>query len=214
MKDGIGFLGLLVFAVGIVVSFGWILDIPQLKSVLPGLVTMKANTAFAFILIGLSLFLQKKENPDKAELFISRLSAFIAGLIGLLTLAEYAFGVNLGIDQMLVPEAAGAAHTVYLGRMSPNTALCFFLLAFALIFLDYKTRLCTVLFQFACVLSVLISANSLIGYLYGVVEFYGQIWLFTPMALHTTIVFIVAGGGDSSLPSSLPSKLRVCLFAV
>jgi hypothetical protein len=36
-----------VFIVGLAVLVGWMLDIAALKSVFPGLVTMKANTAIA-----------------------------------------------------------------------------------------------------------------------------------------------------------------------
>jgi hypothetical protein len=44
--------GLVVFAIGAVVLIGWHLDIGALKSILPSIVSMKANTAVAFVLLG------------------------------------------------------------------------------------------------------------------------------------------------------------------
>lgn len=49
--------------------------------------------------------------------------------MGLLTLCEYVFGWNPGFDQWLFPEPAGTVGTSHPGRMAPDTALCFVLLA-------------------------------------------------------------------------------------
>ncbi|MEW5856255.1 MAG: chemotaxis protein, partial [Cyanobacteriota bacterium] len=46
-----------VIAIGCAVLVGWMFNIPILKTVLPGLVTMKANAAVCFILSGTSLWL-------------------------------------------------------------------------------------------------------------------------------------------------------------
>lgn len=194
-KFVVRFFSLLIIVSGMSVLAGWILGIPLLKSVLPGLVTMKFNTAFCFALIGLSLFLLRQNNSDKIILSISRLSALIVGLIGLLTLIEYIYGINLGIAQLFFPEPARAAHTVQLGRMALSTAFNFLLLACALLLLSLKNKRGTVLFQALAIIPVLIAINSLIGYLYGVEEFYGEIWLLTPMALHTAVLFLIAGVG-------------------
>ena len=47
--------GLFAVVAGVAVLAGWLFEIPSLKSVLPGVVAMKANTAVGFILAGLSL---------------------------------------------------------------------------------------------------------------------------------------------------------------
>ena len=46
-----------VLLVGLLVLVGWILDIPALQAVVPGLATMKPNTAVAFFLAGMALWL-------------------------------------------------------------------------------------------------------------------------------------------------------------
>src|SRR5258708_33282900 len=47
--------GLTVLVLGLVVLVGWALGIDTLKTVIHGLVTMKANTALAFVFSGASL---------------------------------------------------------------------------------------------------------------------------------------------------------------
>lgn len=47
----------LTVVVGSIVLVGWALDIAALKSVLPGWISMKPNTAFCFILSGIALWL-------------------------------------------------------------------------------------------------------------------------------------------------------------
>ena len=132
------FAAILAIVVGLAVVVGWINEIAILKSVLPGWVAMKVNTAICFILIGIAVLYAPYSNifPDsKLSRLISQvawLCGQLAGLLALLTLVEYAFGWNPGIDQWLIQEPPSALATSIPGRMTPETALCFVLLAVAL----------------------------------------------------------------------------------
>lgn len=75
--------------VGALVFIGWIMNIAIFKSVFSGLATMKANTAIAFILSGLSLLLLTGSDISQRTLRIAQSLASAVGLIALLTLCEY-----------------------------------------------------------------------------------------------------------------------------
>lgn len=63
---------LFVIPVGILVMIGRALDIPFLKSVFPDLSTMKANTAFCFVLSGIALWLVNAEKAEAKKLWAVR----------------------------------------------------------------------------------------------------------------------------------------------
>ena len=113
---------LLVAALGLIVLAGWALDVPLIKSALPGAIEMKANTALCFMLAGGALFL-RLQTPSWQRLAQSMALAVAA--IGLATLGEYVFGWQLGIDQLLFREPAGALYTLHPGRMSVYAATGF-----------------------------------------------------------------------------------------
>ena len=180
----------IVIFVSCLVLLGWMLNISIFKSVLPGEVTMKANTAIAFLLSSVSLWLLQKKRASQGRRRIGQASAFVVVIIGLLTLSQYLFNWNLGIDQLVFRELPGAVGTSHLGRMAPTTALNFLLLGFALLFLSQRTQRNHWLFQFLTLTASLISLQPLLGYAYGFEAFYG-IASYTRMALPTVLSFIV-----------------------
>ena len=174
---------------GLAVVFGWILDISALKSVLPGLVTMKFNTALAFILTGVSFYLAAVFPDKQALIRISRALLGLVVAIGVITLAEYIFNIDLGIDQFFFRESAGAVLTVHLGRMALFTALNFILFPLAILSLDLKFGNNQYLAQYLALLGGILAYFSLIGYLFGVKIFLVLDIQFTAMALHTAVLF-------------------------
>ena len=185
--------------VGTLVLTGWALDVAALKSLLPGWVSMKPNAALAFILTGLALLLSPPLSSCERELppasaRLGRLCGGLAGLIGLLTLLEYATGWNPGLDQWLFLEPAGAVGTSQPGRMAPDTALCFLLLAAGLAAARRPRpgrRFCF----FSAVLGwlvVTLAAASILSYLTPGIGPYGWGGL-TIMAMPTAVLFMALG---------------------
>ena len=113
--------------IGSLVLLGWYFDIEILKKGFPGSpATMKANTALCFLLSGLSLWLsqimvvQRTSSGEKRRVFYLRMSRFcavaVAG-IGLLTIIQYSFGYNFGIDELLFQDSPIVLTTSHSGRM-------------------------------------------------------------------------------------------------
>jgi PAS domain S-box-containing protein len=178
-------------AVGVTVLVGWALDIGILKSMLPGLVAMKVNTAIALILAGLSLWTSAGTPSQRA----SRLSAACAvavGAIGLLTLGEYVTGWNLGIDELFVT-VRPSAQEPFGGRMAGNTALTFGLLAVQLGRVGARFR--RPWLDEGCTLAAaLVASIAILGYVFDSVPL-TRLASNSQMAVHTAMAFLVLCAG-------------------
>ena len=183
-------------AVALLVLAGWAWDIDALKSVLPEWVSMKANTAVGILLAGLALVLMESGTPTaRSELVmrrIARVCAALVLLIGALTLAEYLFGWNPGLDQLLFQEAPGVVATGAPGRMAPSNALAFLLLGIALQCLYSRRGYHTS--QALALLVLLLAALNLAGYLFASETLIG-LANYTRMAFHSAAAFLLLGLG-------------------
>ncbi len=123
----------------------------------------KANTALSLLLLGsgLLLLLFRRNVPVAAGLILA------PGLLSALTLSQYVFGFELGIDELLARDVRTGEAAQFPNRMSPSAALCFTLLALSALLLTRRARLATALGQAAALLAVLVSAVALVGYLYS-----------------------------------------------
>ena len=179
--------------VGFLVLVGWINDIPFLKSVLPSLPTMKPNTALAFILAGVSLWILQREQTSQNTHRIGQACAAVVALVGMLSLSEYAFDRNLGLDQLLFAEPSDTVGTSHPGRMSPITALNFFLIGCALLLLKLNRGIVPAQYLVLC--AGVGSLITLVGYVYGVKPLYSISSAYTSMALHSALTFLVLSFG-------------------
>ena len=201
--------GLLGAGIGATVLLGWLLDIPELKSLSPQWVTMKTNTALGFVLAGLALWL-KAADPARSGRFWrwgERLLAGVVLLIGALSLFEYLSGTDLGIDQLLFHEPAGAIGTLAPNRMAPVSALCFMLFGAALL-VEGKTEAARRLVSVLALATLLPTLASALIYLYDTDNDYG-LSHFLQMAAHTALAFLVLAMG---LLCSRPQEGAVALL--
>ena len=127
------FLGWLVMILGVSALAGWTFDIALLKSVFPGLVPMKANTALGLILCGGALAILSAQERRKPIQWLTSGMAVGVIVLSLSTLSEYLFGWDLGIDQLIFHDSSKITELSMPGRMAPATAFCFVLTGFALL---------------------------------------------------------------------------------
>lgn len=184
---------LIALVVGGLVLSGWIFGVEQLKSVFPGFSTMKANTAIGLILAGAALWLANDEKQGREKRLILRVCAMLVGLLGLLTLGEYIFGRNFGIDQLIFKDLQTATAS-FPGRMSIVAALNFSLIGTALLLLDVKIRQYYYPSQFFALIAGALTSIALVGYLYGVESLYSG-GSFSSMAVHTALSFALLALG-------------------
>ena len=91
---------LLVALIGLLVLIGWLFKISILLSPGSGFSTIKSNTGLAFLLIGISLWFVQTKRINIHNKQVAQVLAFIVLMFGFLTLIEYIFNLNLGIDQI------------------------------------------------------------------------------------------------------------------
>ena len=173
--------------VGGAVLVGWLFDVTALKSILPIWVTMKANTALAFVLAGVALWMTRPEQTSQNPGHFGQGCAAACGLIGLLTLSEHLFGWDLKIDQLLFADRSSALETAHPGRMAPITALNFLLLGGALLLLEVKARHSHRPAHGIALVVSLTGLMALICYAYD--PQYLTVASATKMALHTAVLF-------------------------
>jgi signal transduction histidine kinase len=175
-----------VAVLGALVLVGWALDVLVLKAVVPGLTTMKPNTALCFLVAGVGLGLRVGLHDRATGRRISQLCGALVLLVGVATLAEFFFHVDLGLDALLFREPHPLLGSPYPERMSEMTALSFAGSGSALVLLDSRRpRRAT---EILALLVTLVSLTALVGYAYGQRALYA-VDPFTSIALHTAAGF-------------------------
>jgi PAS domain S-box-containing protein len=112
-------------------------------------------------------------------------------LIGFLTLIEYLFAINLGIDQILFKELPGALYASSPNRMAITAAIAFILIGPSLLFLSKNTPKTVNWSQIMALIAIFVMALPLIGFLYGTPQLY-YIPNFTGVAIYVALLLLWA----------------------
>ncbi|MBS4052413.1 MAG: PAS domain S-box protein [Methylomonas sp.] len=185
--------GIFTIALGFIVLCGWALDINMLKSVLPGLTTMKPNTAVGFMLTGISLSMLTIAPGKGIAKWISQMPAWLVISFGILTFVQYIFDLNLAIDNLLFQVPPGASYSSqHPARMAPQTALLFSIFSGSILLLGKRQTQAIV--QYAVLAISAVPVLTMLGYLFGI-QTLPLIGAYKPAAIHTTVGFLLLSAG-------------------
>jgi hypothetical protein len=93
--------GLLVVLTSLTVMYGWITHNYTITRLVPNFPLMQFNTALCFFALGVSNFIPYKGPVSYIRCF----SALFVIVVSLLTLFEYVFNFNIGIDQLFANQS-------------------------------------------------------------------------------------------------------------
>jgi len=170
-----------VISIGVIVIAGWVFDLSTVQRLHPALTSMKINTALSLALLGGALRASIVPGTPRR----TRVLALAACAIATASLLEYAFGADLGIDELLSrdPTTVGLP-----GRMSPTTAACILTLGVAIASMESSWA------EWLALVVALTSQVALLGYFYGVRDLYA-IGPYASVALHTAVALYVLAFG-------------------
>jgi two-component sensor histidine kinase len=180
----------LLVLLGVSVVTGWLMQIEPLKSVVPGLSTMKFNTAIGFIAVGIGLGFAGAQRKS-LRIVGTGVGLFVL-MLGGISMLQYALGSDFGIDELIVRDRGVLSGSGHPGRMSLLTATAYVLLGCAIVLVAMATRRLEVivghsLAMFAGAISILAAA----GYAFGAQAFFG-IGPYTAIAIHTAAGLLIA----------------------
>jgi two-component system, sensor histidine kinase and response regulator len=122
--------------VGAIIIFGWIFYFWLPGNLIPYLRVTRFNVALCYILLGVALWLVTDEKKGLTKI-IAQLCSAVIFLICLLTLFEYFFHINIGLDQVFFKDHMLMTNHVS-SSMQPFTAVIFTLISFGLLSLDSR----------------------------------------------------------------------------
>lgn len=192
-------------AVGLLVLIGWFFNLDTLKSVLPGLTPMKANTAMSFILAGVALWGIEMGVQNRPLRVVAHACAGMVLLIGVFTLVEYISGADFALDQLLIREVTHLPGDIP-GRMAVNTALSFAALGAAMLLLNLGKVCPSVVIHALAIVPIILGGSALIGYSYNIEEFLRERLNYTPMAIHTAAIFVLLAFGVVNARAEYPFR--------
>lgn len=194
-------LSILIAIIGFIMILGWIFNISMFESPGPNFSTVKSDLALCFVLIGISLWLLQTRIINKRKQQIAYLLAGIVILIGILTIIEYIFSLNLGIDQLLFIKDPGAPNSLSPNRMEFIAALNISLVGTSILLLGKRMKKHRPA-QYLGIIVGILSLMAFMGYIYHISSHYVE-YNYTETAIYAAILFMMV---SSSVLFARPDK--------
>ena len=147
--------GWVLFVLAALVLLGWVFGLRGLQTFVPESAGIKANSAVAMLLASVALL--RRNHRDLP--FLS-MAVF---LIGALTLSEYSWGLNFGIDELLFRDTN---YFFYPGRMSQYTSIGYMLLGSSLLPMNSRHRVLRQLSRGLGILTGALGALAIVSHAY------------------------------------------------
>ncbi|MDQ6745195.1 MAG: GGDEF domain-containing protein [Actinomycetota bacterium] len=172
----------------VVLLIGWAVDVPVVRTLLPGPISTKASTGGMFVLCGAGVALLAGDERAKR---IGRVCAAAGLVMALVFLSEYIVGWNLGIDELPFRDVvARAAHVAYPGRPGLTTLICLVLICVSLLGMR-RHRRC----EGALMAPVVgVAGLCVVGFAYSIPAFYSE-GSAAKISLNTGIVLLILAVG-------------------
>jgi signal transduction histidine kinase/CheY-like chemotaxis protein len=177
--------------IGLLAIVGWKLDIEWLFQFIDNTAPTQFNAAVCFLMLSVATI-----GYSLKYIRLALVAACTILFFTLLTAVQYLFEIDVSIDQLLHQHQI-TTNTSHPGRMAPNTALSFLLLAMGLCWLIIQPTINKISIYFnASLISLVlaISAVSVVGYIINIETSYG--WgKYTHMSLQAAMGFCFAAIG-------------------
>lgn len=184
----------IVFSISVLVMISWLISQGSPPDILRHI---KFNTAFCLAMTSVSIWLMKdpprKGNGKLISLAqcLSSLTVVIAGA----TFFQYLFGIDIGLDEIIISDKGAYSQKSLAGRMSPPTSISLILLNFGLIILDHKPKRWKRIGASTFLIpAIILPIFAIIGYMYGEDALY-QYLPDIRMALITSVCLLILAIG-------------------
>jgi signal transduction histidine kinase len=198
------FAGATTIIIGAVVLAAWWLGTPILHGFDPA-TPMPPLTALTFVLAGASLFLSYPKYVSRWQAEASRVLAIVVIVIALIAGAERFLDRSLGIDLSVIDSVVTRSNAPAPEPMAISSVVAFLLTGIGVLLLRRDRRTNGFTSQIAALEVFIVAFIPLIGYAFGVRDFY-LMQPFIGMALITAMTFVILGLGllFSQLNRGLP----------
>ncbi|HVT85186.1 MAG TPA: PAS domain S-box protein [Chitinophagaceae bacterium] len=182
---------IIIILVSCLILCSWIFNIPGIDTRLPGNLRIKVNTALCFLFAGTSLLLLDNSAGKKYQQVIASVLVYLILLIAGLTLMEYIFKWDAGIDQLFLNVPSSSPPGSFPGRMSQASAITFLFLS--VVFLLLHQRRYHLFIQVFLMAAIIIITLSLIVIVTA--NFNNQSFKYIISVLSSSFIFLLLFAG-------------------